>query len=182
MARYPHYFDDKTIGCRDLYTLEFCQRLWLNAYFSRCLTLTLPKREPKPSQNKVFFVGLSDEFLPFIPKEIRERAESVNQQTFMPDFLIRKSFQNVAQNLLERYKNEAKLIITSALHCAAPCTAMGIPAILCRQNDEQLTRFSALDKILPIYTIKDFKKKRVDFATTAPNIKLLKRAMIENCV
>lgn len=52
--------------------------------------------------------------------------------------------------------------------------------IFCRQNDEQLTRFSALDGILPIYTIDDFGGKRVDFNPQTPNIEALKRAMIEN--
>ena len=125
-------------------------------------------------------MGISDEFLPFIPKELCEKAQSINQQSFKPEKLTCESFQNAAKNLLERYKNEAKLIITSALHCAAPCTAMGIPVILCRANDEQLTRFSALDKILPIYTLDDFKKKRVDFSFNAPNIEPLKRAMLDN--
>lgn len=180
LACYPRYFDDKTIGCRDLYTLEFCQNLGIYAYFSRCLTLTLPKRDSKPSQNKVFFVGLSDEFLPFIPQELCQRAKSINQQCFKPEKLTCADFENTAKNLLEQYKNEAGLIITSALHCAAPCVAMGIPVILCRTNDEQLTRFSALDGILPIYTLEDFKKKRVDFSPIAPNIEPLKRAMLEN--
>ena len=180
LARCPYYFDDKTIGCRDLYTLEFCQKLGLNAYLSRCLTLTLPKRKLKPSQNKIFFVGLPDSFLPFIPKDIKNQAERINQQAFMSGNLTSHHFFDAANTLLERYKNEAKLIITSALHCASPCTAMGIPVILCQQNDEQLTRFSALDGILPIYTLDDFKKKRVDFSPSAPDIEQLKSAMLEN--
>lgn len=180
LARSPHYFDDKTIGCRDLYTLEFCQKLGLDAYFSRCLTLTLPKRKSQSSQNKVFFVGLADEFLPFIPKHIKNQAEHINQQFFMSDKLSSQTFFNAANTLLTRYNNEAKLIITSALHCAAPCTAMGIPVIFCRQNDEQLTRFSALDSILPLYTLDDFKKNRVNFSPNVPNIEPLKNAMLEN--
>lgn len=180
LARNPHYFNDKTIGCRDLYTLEFCQKLGLDAYFSRCLTLTLPKRKSQSSQNKVFFVGLADEFLPFIPKHIKNQAEHINQQFFMSDKLSSQTFFNAANTLLARYKNEAKLIITSALHCAAPCTAMGIPVIFCRQNDEQLTRFSALDSILPLYTLDDFKKNRVNFSPNVPNIEPLKNVMLEN--
>lgn len=180
LARCPHYFDDKTIGCRDLYTLEFCKKLGLNAYFSRCLTLTLPKRESKPNQNKIFFVGLQESFLPFIPNDIKNQAEQINQQLFKTNNLTSNHFFDVANALLQRYKNEAKLIITSALHCAAPCTAMGIPVILCRQNDEQLTRFSALNSILPIYTLDDFKKNRVDFSPNVPNIEILKTAMLKN--
>lgn len=180
LACYPHYFDDKTIGCRDLYTLEFCRKLGLKSYLSRCLTLTLPKRTPSPSQNKIFFVDLGDEFLPFIPSAIKRHATHINQQNYAPNMLTSAHFFDTANALLTRYKNEAKLIITSALHCASPCVAMGIPVIFCRQNDEQLTRFSALDGILPIYTIDDFKKKRVDFSPQTPTIEALKSAMIEN--
>ena len=180
LACFPHYFDDKTIGCRDLYTLEFCQKLGLKSYFSRCLTLTLPKATPNPNQNKIFFVGLDDKFLPFIPSEIKRHATHINQQCYVSNTLTPTHFFDTANNLLARYKNEAKLIITSALHCASPCVAMGIPVIFCRQNDEQITRFSALSGILPIYTIDDFRKKRVDFSPNAPNIEALKSAMIEN--
>ncbi len=180
LACYPRYFNDKTRGCRDLYTLEFCRKLGLKSYFSRCLTLTLPKRTPSPSQNKVFFVGLSDKFLPFIPRDIKAIAEHINQQSYVPDSLTSAHFFDTAKTLLMRYKNEARLIITSALHCASPCVAMGIPVIFCRQNDEQLTRFSALDGILPLYTIDDFKNNRVNFVPNAPNIESLKSAMIEN--
>lgn len=180
LACYPRYFEGKTIGCRDLYTLEFCSKLGLKSYFSRCLTLTLPKRTPSPSQNKIFFVGLDDKFLPFIPSAIKRQATHINQQGYATDTLTSAHFFDTANALLTRYKNEAKLIITSALHCASPCVAMGIPVIFCRQNDEQLTRFSALHSILPIYTIDDFKNKRVDFSPQALDIEALKHAMLEN--
>ncbi len=125
-------------------------------------------------------MGLDDKFLPFIPRDIKVKAQHINQQGYMPDSLTSAHFFDTAKTLLTRYKNEARLIITSALHCASPCVAMGIPVIFCRQNDEQLTRFSALKGILPIYTIDDFKNNRVDFAPNAPNIEPLKSAMIEN--
>ena len=183
LARCPTYFQNKSIGCRDLYTLEFCQSLGLNAYFSRCLTLTLPKREPKASQNKIFFVNLPKEFLPFIPKDIKEQAEPINQQVVVFDRIDLNDDScclKMAESLLGRYKNEAKLIITSALHCAAPFVAMGISVILCRSNNEQTTRFSALNGILPIYTLDDFKKKQVDFNPKPLNIESLKKALFEN--
>ncbi|WP_141082403.1 polysaccharide pyruvyl transferase family protein [Campylobacter devanensis] len=41
-----------------------------------------------------------------------------------------KNLYRKTEDLLQTYKNKAKLIATSALHCAAPCTAMGIPVIL----------------------------------------------------
>ena len=37
-------FVDQEIGCRDLSTLAWCREQGLSDYFSRCLTLTLPRR------------------------------------------------------------------------------------------------------------------------------------------
>lgn len=37
----PKYFDDKEIGCRDFYTLEFCKKLGIRSYLSRCLTTSI---------------------------------------------------------------------------------------------------------------------------------------------
>ena len=45
LARYPYYFQNKEIGCRDSFTLQFCQKYHITSYFSRCLTLTLPQRK-----------------------------------------------------------------------------------------------------------------------------------------
>ncbi|MGV0033849.1 MAG: polysaccharide pyruvyl transferase family protein [Candidatus Azotimanducaceae bacterium WSBS_2022_MAG_OTU7] len=45
----------------------------------------------------------------------------------------------MAGELLERYRTQAKLVITSKLHCALPCIAMGIPVIFfADKRDERL--------------------------------------------
>ena len=59
-----------------------------------------------------------------------------------------------ARNLCNRYKKEAKLVITSRLHCAVPCMAMGIPVVLARDNISYT--FSWVEKFLPIYGIEQY--------------------------
>ena len=36
-------------------------------------------------------------------------------------------FHEIAKSRLEEYKMEARLVVTSRLHCASPCMEMGIP-------------------------------------------------------
>lgn len=181
LVHYPHYFDNYEIGCRDKSTLEFCQNYGIKSYFSRCLTLTLPKRQNLDSQNKVFIVNVPNEFLEYIPPEIMQNAEIIKQALVYYDkYTNWKICHNDMKTLLNRYKNEAKLIITDRLHVASPCTALGIPVIWIKHTKEQNTRFSALDGVLKTYSFDDFKNGVVDFNPKAPNIEALKSYMLEN--
>ncbi|WP_238699141.1 polysaccharide pyruvyl transferase family protein [Helicobacter sp. MIT 05-5294] len=183
VAYYPYYFVFKEIGCRDLETLRFCQRLGIQAYLSRCLTLTLPKREESLSKSadKVFLVGIPDNLLEYIPQDLRQNAVRINQQSVkIEESLNPRDYEAKTRTLLETYKKEAKLIITCALHCAAPCTAFGIPVVLIARNQENINRFSAVNGILKVWSIEDLKAKRVNFNPTAPNIESLKSNMLEN--
>ena len=58
---------------------------------------------------------------------------------------MHQRYYEATSELLERYRNEARLVITRALHCAAPCTAMGIPAVLIAKDPkENMTRLLPL--------------------------------------
>lgn len=179
---YPWYFSNKSIGCRDLNTLMYCKSLGLNAYFSRCLTLTLPRRtqEEAKQATKVFLVGIPNEMLKFIPNDLLNDALQVHQQLVFINDLVYENIEKVTLNLLETYKTQAKLIITCALHCASPAIAMGIPVVLIARSEENLQRFSALNGIVPIYTLEDLEKGRVDFAPKPLDIESLKQDMLEN--
>ena len=182
IAYYPWYFSNKFVGCRDLDTLMYCKSLGLNAYFSRCLTLTLPRRNKSVEKQAkhVFLVGIPNEILEFIPNDLLNDALQVHQQLVFINDLVYENIEKVTLNLLETYKTQAKLIITCAMHCASPAIAMGIPVVLIARNEENLQRFSALNGIVPIYTIEDLKKGRVDFAPQSLDIESLKQDMLEN--
>lgn len=179
---YPWYFSNKSVGCRDLNTLMYCKSLGLNAYFSRCLTLTLPRRNKSVEKQakRVFLVGIPNEMLKFIPNDLLNGALQVHQQLVFINDLVYENIEKVTLNLLETYKTQAKLIITCALHCASPAIAMGIPVVLIARNEENLQRFSALNGIVPIYTLEDLEKGRVDFAPKPLDIESLKQDMLEN--
>lgn len=179
----PDYFSNQEIGCRDTFTKDFLSKIGVKAYLSRCLTLTFPLREKQETQTKVFIVDVPKKYLKYIPKDILKKAVFVNQR-YIPinnrlDCYNRDFYLSQTEKLLNKYKKESKLIITTALHCASPCTAMGIPVVLI--NDEpQNTRFDFLKGILKIYNYADFKGKKVNFNPKAPNIEKLKEYMIKN--
>lgn len=69
----PSIFSNTEIGCRDISTLNFCRTLGIKAYFSRCLTLTFPRRKSEPKNKKVFLVNLPEWASQLIPPPIEGR-------------------------------------------------------------------------------------------------------------
>lgn len=181
----PSYFHNKEIGCRDKQTCNFFHSLGLKSYFSRCLTLTFPKRESSSLQNEIFIVNISKEYHQYIPNEIVKNAKFVNQKIVKnessPDNLDSSCvmYYKLAQDLLRMYKNNAKLVITSAIHCAMPCLAMGIPVVLI-DFEKNNSRFDVLDGILHIYNKEDLINKKIDFNPHPVDIEDLKKDILQN--
>lgn len=171
------------VGCRDKSTLEFCKSWGISSYFSRCLTLTLPKRSDKDANNAhdVYLVDCSEEVISLLPKEIIEHSKIIHQRKF-----IREPWQSwmicreAAEKLLDEYKYHARLVITTALHCAQPCIAMGIPVVFINPEYNERERFSSMDGILPQYTKQDLRNGKVNFKPQPLNIEDLKVAMLTN--
>ncbi len=121
------------IGCRDNRTMELLHEKGVKAYFSNCLSLTLPKRKNVPKNGKVFLVDVPFEFKSILSKKNHINIELVEH--YVNNFDSSFKFE-IAKQLLEKYRNEAKLILTYRLHCALPCLAMGIPVIFfCDKNE-----------------------------------------------
>lgn len=176
----PAYFQT-SVGCRDLSTLEFLMTAGVDAYFSRCLTLTLPKCTDESERELVYFVDVPEKLLRYFPSNLREDAVVVNQRWVNVGCEPWQKSYLRAQRLLKEYSSKAKLVVTSALHCAAPCLAMGIPVVLLSLDpEENKNRFSALDGILSYSTCEDLKRRRVDFDRESVDIEDLKKAMLEN--
>jgi hypothetical protein len=112
------------IGCRDRKTAEILSENSVNTFYSKCLTLTLPKRDKSPKNGKVFLV--STEGIP-IPEHLRKGSVVVSQdvlEVWSEDLKFR-----MANELLNAYKENARLVITTKIHTAMPCIAMGIPVV-----------------------------------------------------
>jgi len=179
------------IGCRDIDTMLFLKQFGINTYFSRCLTTTFPTRTVIPNKEKIFIVDcISDDL---IPADILNKAERLTHFVSENESEIEKVKK--ANNLLKKYKEEATLVITSRLHCASPCIAMGVPVIFI--EDKKDIRFTAISDLIEVHHVNRFLfrfkilkpiqkiyayffKKRVDWNPSVKNIDNTKQEIIKN--
>lgn len=111
------------IGARDPDTTQFLRSIGVEAETTYCLTLTLPTRAAAPPDGKVYLIDTDDIN---VPKALRKGAVKVTH--FMPPLDHRVTFP-MARQLLDLYRDTASLVITTRLHAAMPCMAMGIPVV-----------------------------------------------------
>ena len=83
-----------------------------------------------------------------------------------------------ATEMLERYRSEASLIVTTFLHAALPAIAMGIPVVVFYPlNSPEMSvsdreRFTALDGLVPVHDLGDIED--VDWNPQPPDVSLIK--------
>lgn len=148
------------IGCRDTETTECLLGLGVEAYTSGCITMLLPPRSTVPSSPQLLIVygegagALPGSVLPHIPSKLAERAVPIfhrlPQSTFPMSPRQCAQAELYEQTLLNRYRDEATLVLTSLLHVASPCIAMRVPVVLCRSD--RSGRFSLIESLIPLYT------------------------------
>lgn len=117
------------IGCRDKETVNILKRNGVEAYYSKCLTLTLEKRQETPKNGKVFVVGVTKKLQKVIPNSILKDSIYVEQSKIELPNVPNETRVALAEDLLNQFKHNASMVITSRIHCAMPCIAMGIPVI-----------------------------------------------------
>ncbi|MEQ1161670.1 polysaccharide pyruvyl transferase family protein [Acinetobacter calcoaceticus] len=95
-------------------------------------------------------------------KELLEKAEYIKQHLPGKGVSYEQRFK-LADELLEKY-SKAKLVITSRIHCALPCLAMGTPVIYVNGFDDfaDTCRF---DGILDLFNRVDVDSKTGEFST-----------------
>lgn len=125
------------IGCRDIGTMDVLSKHGVEVYYSRCVTLTFPRREKAPENGQVFIVGISKADRYAIPKQIRREAIVVDQAKIRLPITDTKLRLAMAEELIKQYRDRARLVITSKIHCALPCIAMGIPVVFLYDSAKQ---------------------------------------------
>lgn len=170
---------ETVIGCRDEPTYMLMNRLGKRAFLTGCLTMALPRRTKEPENGRVFLVDAPDGIEAFMPERLRKKTEYISQSFFLDNGISEdetyKSLDIKAGETLARYRDEASLIVTSRLHVAAPCTAMGIPVILARNYFD--VRYSWMEKFLPLYTPDMFRS--IDWDFKAPDIEDVKKIILD---
>lgn len=158
------------IGCRDESTAKLLRELGFDAYFSSCLTTTLYYQFGRLSfegrEGVIFCDANVDELFPlnhfyqfsrvFKRKSIEKVLGRIlsgyknePREVVSHSCLISASHKDrfaLSLDLLKKYAR-AKLVITSRIHCALPCVAMGTPVILLVTKYDRL-RYPGIDRFL----------------------------------
>jgi len=146
------------IGCRDEQTLGIFRKHGIEAYLMGCHTICFPRRKGSPQNGKIFLVDTANELEEYIPDDLKEKCEHLTHAVPYQEYPVTLEedarLNDIARNLLKRYANEAKLVVTSRLHAAAPCIAMGIPVIFASNNID--FRFGWLDKHIKLYSLEEY--------------------------
>lgn len=160
--------NNQPIGCRDEYTVKYLKSKGIDAFLTGCLTMLFPRRSENKKYEKVFIVDCPESILEHIPNEIKEDAEYLSQVIRMRsdscDHRLTaeetEQYNKKAREQLNKYRDEARLVITTRLHVASPCAAMGIPVVLVRDIYDE--RYQFIDRFLPLYYPKDLDKLDFD--------------------
>lgn len=170
------------VGCRDLFTLKLLKKKYVKAYFSGCLTMTLPYYKGRRGEY-VCLVDPSDELLEFVKKRTSRDIVVIRpEKDDWPENYDERIIE--AQKLLKVY-SKAHMVITSRLHGALPSLAAGTPVLLLekRFGDE---RYEGLKYFLNLATYKDLYSGRypIDFENPLANPKeylVLRKNLINIC-
>lgn len=163
------------VGARDFGTQRLLEQNGIPSYFSGCLTLTLPRKFQKEvSEPYICLTDISDEAVNYVREQYpnqniriiehvpRNLPPMVDQTA---DWNIR--FQKV-ESLLEIYQN-ASAVVTTRLHCAMPCLALGTPVLLLKDDGLfDASRMDGLSELVYSATTSDFVSGKVDFNLENP--------------
>lgn len=131
------------IGCRDRGTVKLLDELNIDNYFSGCLTLTIQADKKVKKKDFICIVDIDEKAEKYLRKNMEENVEII-KKTHTLDRDVNKKlswnqrFDNV-KKLLDTYQS-AKLVITSRLHCALPCLALGTPVLLLYDENKMYTK------------------------------------------
>ena len=175
------------IGCRDHFTEKNLKDIGIDAYFSGCITMTLPKR-PKEDRGKyICVVDAGDEITARIKEQLRGTDIEVKVLTHNRPRNKNRTWEERKAFVEERlsiYQN-AICVVTKRLHCALPCLAMEVPVLLARINKDE-TRFDPYLDYLYWTTPEDYLSGKCTYDVTdppenKPDYKPVREALIEKC-
>ena len=144
----------------------------IEAYITGCLTITMPKRSISKKQKKVFIVDVTENVYERIPYEIRKSAIRMTHIYYKEECRGEEG----ARAIYKLYEEEASLIITSRIHCAQPCLAMGIPVVFICETCS--FRYDVLRQYIPIYMLD--RMDQIDWNPVVPDLEAHKKRLLQN--
>lgn len=167
------------VGCRDYGSYMLLKEHGVPAYLAGCISITFPKRPPKEYQT-VYFVDAPEYIKKDIPKEYLKCCKFLHHERELrkKDYYDKNYARNLTIDLLREYYNQAKLVITSRLHCASPCIGLGIPTIIVREYKGYT--FDWINQFVDIYLYQDLKD--IDWFPEATALEKEKRIILDTAI
>ncbi len=151
------------IGARDTWTMALLREKGIDSYFSGCVTLTLGAGAATARGDYVCAVDLAEPVL----KRLRARGRIV--VTTHADATPAPFAERVlrAERLLSLYA-QARCVVTSRLHAALPCLALGTPVLLVLSAKDPY-RFDGLKELMRHCAPEEFPPGDFDVNDPPPN-------------
>jgi hypothetical protein len=127
------------IGARDLHTRDLLLEHGINSYFSGCLTLTLDLVGRFSGRSRFLAVDVPESIVEALEARHAVQFLRLTQSIDEADHILK--FKN-AKELLRLYA-ESICVVTTKLHCALPCLAIGTPTLFVETQPDRY-RFSGL--------------------------------------
>lgn len=168
VSRYKRPF-----GARDEDTLAFLQAAKVSSYLSYCLTLTFDQYTG-PRTDDIICVDIDPKFVRHLGRPTKFVTHHQPALMAYPAFERRRR----AKTLLAEYA-KAALVVTSRLHCALPCLALGTPVVVL-PPPHGAARFSGYQKLLTIQTPEQLSTLSLD-VVPVPAIDIIRQQLIATC-
>ncbi len=190
-----HCTDDKRVedlkqirlpffGCRDYATYRFMDQNFPQTphFLTGCYSLVQERRKKPPvNGGEVYCVDVVKELEPHIPKELWKDAVFQKHDNFFFSEDDRQADEKATAYVnrwLAELREKARLVITSRLHCALPCIAMGIPVVVARGYRDNTDRYTGYEKLFPLYMPDEF--DRIDWDPDVPDVEWIKDLLAQN--
>lgn len=175
------------VGCRDRHTAEVLKEKQVPCYFSGCMTLTLKKFPDIEPNHKTILVDVSDEVAEYIQTVLPEK-EIIRKTHRLPKDEVGLEWNVREERLVEYLKlyQGAELVVTTRLHCALPCIALGTPVLFIGTfNEDFHTRIECFLDYFPCYSAEDILRHKADNNLKNPlpvkSVDELALPLIERC-
>jgi hypothetical protein len=143
------------IGARDLTTADYLTSIGIKNYFSGCVILTLLSNDKIIRNDRALLVDVDDG----IKKKVEETIRVDQLSQVISPHITGNDRLRLASYYLHHF-NSYKLVITSRLHVALPCLAIGTPVVLVR--DINNPRFNGLKELVMHFTPDEFMSSDLD--------------------
>lgn len=186
MKEVEYYKRYEPILCRDEFTRNVLRSYGIKAYISGCLTIFISKDDLKEKEKalnyekadkKYYFVDIPEETLKIIPSDIRDNAIICTQNISIDEKTMNINWDSFAVKRLREYRNNAKMIITTKLHCMCPAVGMDIPTIALGNNFSY--RYSFCDAFITCYNTDEINKIDWMMTKNLTDITIVKNALLK---